>query len=74
MLHKDRIKKANMIFSKNSVIPRDSRWEIKNPSAISSDGFCLVADNIRKKNQFRHDFLAVVAFYKWHNSEHSTDW
>lgn len=38
-----RTSKINMIFSKNSVIPRDARWEIKNPSAISSDGSYLVA-------------------------------
>lgn len=38
-----RTNKVNMIFLKNSIIPRDVRWEIKNPSAISSDGSYLVA-------------------------------
>tara|TARA_R110002049_G_scaffold275725_1_gene453843 strand:+ start:22042 stop:23688 length:1647 start_codon:yes stop_codon:yes gene_type:complete len=38
-----RTNKVNMIFSKNLVIPRDAKWEIKNASAISSDASCLVA-------------------------------
>ena len=38
-----RTKKINVLFSKNSVIPRDAKWEIKNASTISSDASCLVA-------------------------------
>lgn len=34
----------------------------------------LVADNIKKKNRFRHDFLAVVTFHKWYNSEKEFDY